>query len=93
MFSINSTIKIPRDVLLRKLKDEAVALDLATGTYYGLDEVATRIWALLAERGSISETIDVLLQEYDAERLELESYVMEFIDQLHSYGLVEVVES
>ena len=32
------------DVVVRDLDGEAVVLDLATGTYFGLNDAGTRIW-------------------------------------------------
>jgi len=37
----------PTDVLMRELDGEAVILDLKSETYFGLDDVGTRIWTHL----------------------------------------------
>ena len=37
----------PNDVIYRDLDGGAVILNLKTGTYFGLDTVGTRMWALI----------------------------------------------
>lgn len=82
------TIKISDDVVFRDLAGEAVILNLATGTYFGLDEVGTRIWHVLAEHGSKDKVIEVLLGEYEVEEGQLRSDVDHLIQQLSDKGLV-----
>jgi hypothetical protein len=43
MATLNSTLRVPDDVLFRDLDGEAVILNLRTGTYFGLDEVGMRM--------------------------------------------------
>lgn len=82
------TIKISDDVVFRDLAGEAVILNLATGTYFGLDEVGTRIWHVLAEHGSKDKVIEVLLGEYEVEEGQLRHDVDELVQQLSDKGLV-----
>ena len=49
------------------LDGEAVLLDLASGTYFGLDAVGTRIWELLDQRQPLAAILDAILDEYDVE--------------------------
>jgi hypothetical protein len=82
------TIKISDDVVFRDLAGEAVILNLATGTYFGLDEVGTRIWHVLAEHGSQDKVVEVLLGEYEVEEGQLRTDVEQLIQQLSDKGLV-----
>jgi hypothetical protein len=54
-------------VLFRQLDDEAVLLDLKSGTYFGLNDVGARVWQLILEHGRLSLVLEVLQQEYAAE--------------------------
>ena len=82
------TIKISDDVVFRDLAGEAVILNLATGTYFGLDKVGTRIWHVLAEHGAKDKVIEVLLGEYEVEEGQLRSDVEHLIQQLSDKGLI-----
>jgi len=42
-------VVIPERLLVQQLNCETVILDLDSGTYFGLDEVGTRVWQLLAQ--------------------------------------------
>lgn len=53
------------DVVWRDLEGEAVLLDLASGTYFGLNDVGTRIWQLLAAGEPVNRIAEVLAGEYD----------------------------
>jgi hypothetical protein len=64
--SLGDTFVISKDAVFRDLNGEAVILDLNAGTYFGLNEVGTRIWQLMAENGNLRAVFDALRTEYDA---------------------------
>lgn len=74
------------------LGGEEVVLSLDTGIYYGLNEVGTRIWALLAEPRTLAEVCDILETEYDVDRSVLEADAADLLQSLDEEGLVEVTE-
>jgi len=76
------------DVLFQDLGGEAVALDLTHGKYYGFDDVATRMWTLLAGGGTRAQVIETLLAEYAVERPQLERDVDALVGQLVRDGLL-----
>ncbi len=92
MTSLSSTIQIPEDVMFRDLGGEAVILNLASGKYYGLDEVGTRMWALLAEHGQVGPVYRAMLQEYDVDEERLRQDLFELVDRLAANDLVKVVD-
>ena len=79
---------ISEDVLTQEVAGETVLLDLASESFFGLDEVGTRIWQLLKEGRGRTELIDLLLTEYDVERPDLERDVDELLAQLTDAGLI-----
>ena len=88
--SLNNSIAIPDDVLFRELDGEAVLLNLKTGTYFGLNPVATRMWQLIAEQHSLARVLETLAGEYEADRLVLENDLLELGRQLCASGLCTV---
>lgn len=93
MATLHSEIRVPGDVLFRDLGGEAVILNTTTGTYFGLDETGTRMWALLAELGRVEPAYRALLAEYDVAADRLQQDLLGFLDELVSHGLVEVHET
>jgi len=65
-------------------------LDLASESYFGLDEIGARIWGLLGEDKNVDQILDTLLQEYEVDRETLEADVEELLGSLLEAGLIEV---
>jgi hypothetical protein len=78
------------DVLVRQLEGESVLLDLASESYFGLDEVGTRMWTVLTTAVSIEAAIETLMAEYAVERDQLRADLQRFITKLADAGLVAV---
>jgi hypothetical protein len=83
-------VTISDDVLAQELAGETVLLDLASESYFGLDQVGTRVWQLLQTGASQAELMDQLLDEYDVEREILEQDVTELLERLTEAGLISV---
>jgi hypothetical protein len=81
---------IPPQVMTRTVGDEVVVLDLATGTYFGLDPVGARIWELMGEGKTLDEICDWMLQEYEVTREELERDTLRLAEELKGQGLVQI---
>jgi len=85
-------VKIAEDVVFRNLSEEAVLLNLSTGNYFGLDEIGTRVWNLLAENASIEKIVEILLGEYDVTEQVLRSDLRALLGQLQEKGLIKMYE-
>lgn len=84
-------IRRPDDVLIRLLGDESVLLNLASESYFGLDEVGTRMWSALEQAGTVEGAYRILIEEYDVEPEKLRVDLATFVDKLSEAGLVEIV--
>lgn len=85
-------LRVRAEVLSRELEDETVLLDLASGTYFGLNEVGASIWALLKEEASVAELREAILRQYDGVTVETASKDLEhLLGDLERRGLIEVV--
>src|SRR5205823_10013056 len=82
-------LKIPDDVVFRILGDEAVILNLASGVYFGLDTIGTRMWQLMSEHGSTDKVIETMLDEYEVEEGQIRSDIDKLIQQLSEKELVK----
>jgi hypothetical protein len=85
-------IQVSGDVVTRSLAGEAVLLDLASGTYFGLDEVGTRIWQLLGEHGAAEPVVAALLDEYDVDEARVRADLDRLVRELQEKGLVRIDE-
>ena len=87
---LSDKITIPAQVMARQVGQETVILDLASGTYFGLDPVGARIWQLMVEGKTLAEACEAMLAEYDvtAEKIELD--VLALTQELSAKQLISV---
>jgi hypothetical protein len=76
------------DVVSRVIDGEAVLLDLASGRYLGLNEVATRVWELLGEGKTIGAVRAALLDEFEVPAEVLEGDLEKLFADLLARGLI-----
>ena len=86
--NLSDKVSIPPQVMARTVGDETVILDLASGTYFGLDPVGARIWELMGEGKTLSEVCGQMLEEYEVSRDDLERDVLRLAQELTDQGLV-----
>ena len=80
---------VPSEQAMESRVGEAtVILHLESGTYYGLDELGTRIWELI--KGGVAPVAigDILVREYDASREVIEAHMRRFLSDLYAHGIV-----
>ena len=85
---LSDTVSVPPQVMARTVGDETVILDLASGTYFGLDPVGARIWELMGEGKPLVEICDQMLEEYEVSREELERDTLRLAQELADQGLI-----
>ena len=83
-------VRVSPDTLYRDLHGEGILLQLETGQYFGLDEVAHRMWQLIVEHGDLSLVETALVTEYAVARETLSADLDRFVSQLVEKKLVEV---
>ena len=88
--SFSDRVKIPDDVLISKLQEESVILNLDSERYYGLDDVGTRILAVLTTSESIEAAYQTLLKEYDVDPQVLRQDLVELVQNLIDQGLIQI---
>ena len=81
-------IEISSEVLTQEVGGETVILDLKSESYFGLDEIGTRIWQLLQEQKDVHTITEAMLNEYDVEEEQLEKDIQNLLTQLNKAGIV-----
>lgn len=76
------------DVLVRALDGEAVLLDMASGKYFGLNEVGARIWELI-EKGERAGAIRAaIIAEFEVDEERASADLAALVAELEARGLV-----
>jgi hypothetical protein len=80
------------DVLHQEVEGRTVLLDLAGERYYSLNELGTRIWALLVRSGEdVEGAVRRLVADYEVDEARARRDVEEFLGRLAAAGLVRDV--
>lgn len=90
MISLQQKVTISPEVLSQEVDEETVLLDLKSESYFGLDEVGTRIWQLLNDGSNLQAVLNTLLAEYDVDEKQLEKDLQDHIEQLVEAGLISL---
>jgi len=81
-------MKLAKDILLRKVGEEAVILDLASQRYFALDEVAADMLSSLLETETNNDALEKLVLKYDAPREEIRADLEEIRLELLGQGII-----
>ncbi|MFC1628296.1 PqqD family protein [Gemmatimonadota bacterium] len=88
--TLASRVRVNDDIVFRDLDGEVVLLNLESGTYFGLDQVGTRIWALLQQHETLHDVHTAILNEFDVESDHCERDLLDLVARLDEHGLVEI---
>ena len=86
--SFSDRVTVPDDVLISRLQEESVILNLDSERYYGLDDVGTRFLSVLTTSDSIETAYDRLRHEYDVEPDVLRNDLLTLVENLIDQGLL-----
>jgi hypothetical protein len=82
--------KVAPNTLYREIQGEAVLLHLDSGEYFGLDDVGTRVWQLIVEKGDLAAVEATMLEEFDVDPSRLSHDLQQMIKELVAKRLVEI---
>jgi hypothetical protein len=91
--TLDSQIVRAGDVTSAEVDDEMVMMSLASDAYFGLDDIGTRIWALLEKPITLGEVCRALQGEYDVTPEQCARDVLLFVTELAEKGLVHAAEA
>jgi hypothetical protein len=89
-WSMRARVTQPQSVLVRELAGESVLLNLDSESYFGLDEVGTRMWQALTGSPSMHAAFEALCAEFDVDPDQLRGDLEQFVATLDEAGLIDV---
>lgn len=78
------------DQVSADLDGEIAILHLKTGIYYGLNEVGSRIWALVKVPRTIAQVRDLVLAEFEVDPARCERELFDVFGSLVAAGLITI---
>ncbi|WP_205697115.1 HPr-rel-A system PqqD family peptide chaperone [Conexibacter sp. SYSU D00693] len=88
----NGRVRIPDHVVHRSFDEETVLLNLETGQYHGLNQVAGRMLEALEATGDAEDSARRVAAEFDVPVERVEHDLAQLLGQLRERGLVVVDE-
>ena len=89
--TIHTRIVASQTAMMSEFAGEAIILDTASGTYYGLsNQVGIRIWQLIQQPTNIDRVCDAILVEYEVEPEQCLGDVLALLQELVDYNLAEI---
>lgn len=85
-------VVVPTGTLAREVDGELVIISVAQETYFGLDEVGTRMWQLLTTSARIQDAFDALLEEFDVDATTMAGDLGHLVEGLEAHGLIALVD-
>lgn len=92
LFPTTTVIRSP-DQVSGDLDGKIVLLSIENGEYYNMNEVGSRIWALLEKPMTVAALIDLLMAEFAVERTTCETEALAFLAQLQQDKLLRIEPS
>jgi hypothetical protein len=89
---LSARVRARQEQVSCDLGDEAVVLNLEDGAYYGLNEVAARVWKLVQEPRTVAEIRDSLMEVYEVNIDSCTQDLLILIAQLQEWKLIEIEE-
>ena len=86
----STLLRVPDPVLMRKVHDEVVLLDMASEQYFGLDAVGACVIDALQGGADVDGAIAAVFDAFDAPEDRIRSDVLALVDELVSSGLLVV---
>lgn len=86
----SSKIVVSKEQVSCNMDEEVVILNIKEGEYFELNPVAARVWEIIQEPRAVNEIMDIIFEEYDVSKEELEKDLYELIHELYAKNLVDI---
>ena len=90
---LTAQVRLAKDVLMQKVGDDAILLNLNTENYFALDEVGTRIINTLQESDSVTQAVRKLVEIYEVDETKLTNDAIRLVKECEQNGLLQVTEA
>jgi hypothetical protein len=84
----STTLTMPDPVLVRKVHDEMVLLDMTSEQYFGLNAVGVCVVEAIKAGADLDGAINAVSDAFDADSAQIDADVRALVDDLVSTGLL-----
>ena len=90
---LTARVRLAEDVLMQKVGDDAILLNLNTENYFSLDEVGTRVIDTLQESDSVAQAVGKLVGIYEVDESKLTSDAVRLVEECEQHGLLQITQA
>jgi hypothetical protein len=90
MLKLNAIVQRDLEVITAEADQDLIMVNVATGHYYGLSDVAREIWDAIERPKRISDLVDELSASYHIDLLSCKEQTLSFLEALLDEGLLQV---
>jgi hypothetical protein len=88
--TLNTVVVVSPHQISAQLNDEVIVLNLKSGGYFGLSDVAAFIWSLIQQPTACSDIVSAIFAEFEMEQIQIETDVMRFVCKMKELELIDV---
>lgn len=88
--NIDSIVQRHSHLISAEVDQDIVMVNVESGFYYGISDVAREIWDALENPARISDLIESLSADYDIDRSTCEEQTLSFLEALLAERLLQV---
>ena len=86
----NSIVQRDPEIIAAEAERDLVMVSIASGSYYGVSEVARAIWEAIEQPKKVSDLINDLTSAYNVDRSNCEAETLSFLRDLLAERLLQV---
>ena len=86
---LDTRLRVPESVLMRKVGDDMVMLHLGKETYYGLNDVGAVLMQQAEAGATLRDVAQRLVEEFDVDAAQAEADLRRVASELLAAGLIE----
>jgi coenzyme PQQ synthesis protein D (PqqD)/2-oxoglutarate-Fe(II)-dependent oxygenase superfamily protein len=90
---LEDSVAISREVVFRRLGATTILVNLMSETYFGLDEIGSRIWELLITHLRIGAAASAIAREYGVSREVVGKDVLVLVRELEAKHLIKIIRA
>lgn len=90
MLTAHSQVVRNEGIVEAEIDGETVMMSIENGAYYGLDAIASRIWALLERPLSVQNICELLVLEFDVDMAQCQQDVLSFLTDMAERKVIQV---
>jgi hypothetical protein len=90
---LTARVRLAKDVLMQKVGDDAILLNLNTENYFALDEIGTHIIDTLQESDSVAQAVRKLVGIYEVDEGKLTKDTVRLVEECEQHGLLQITEA